>query len=133
MTLSRVESALPPELELLAEQTIGCCLTVHRAIGSGMNESVYSRACCLEFETVGIPYQCERSVSLYYRGTLIGTQRIDLFVAERLVLEVKSVDRIHPVHIAQTVSYLRATGTRIGLVVNFNVPMLKNGIRRVVL
>jgi len=124
---------LPEDLELLARQTILCCLTVHRAFGPGMSESVYSRACCIEFDTVGLPFEHEKAIPIHYRGHLICTQRIDLFVAERLVLEVKAVDSIHPVHIAQTVSYLRATRTRIGLVVNFNVPLLKRGIRRVVL
>ncbi len=133
MSLTRVPSSLPIDLEQLVEATIGCCLVVHRALGPGMSEGVYSRACCIEFESNGLAYEREKPVPIRYRGTLICQQRIDLFVAGRLVLEVKSVERIHPIHIAQTVSYLRATGTRVGLVVNFNVPMLKQGVRRVVL
>jgi GxxExxY protein len=98
-----------------------------------MSEAVYSRACGMEFDARGLAYEREKAVPIRYRGTLISRQRIDLFVQGQLVLEIKSVDRIHPVHIAQTVSYLRATGTRVGLVVNFNVSLLKHGIRRVVL
>jgi GxxExxY protein len=98
-----------------------------------MSESVYARACRIELEASAISYEAEKAVPIRYRGRLITTQRIDLVVNQRLILEVKSVDRIHPVHVAQAVSYLRATYLRIALVVNFNVPVLKQGIRRVVL
>jgi GxxExxY protein len=133
MSLTRVKSSLPQELEHLAKLTIGCCLIVHRELGPGMNEGVYSRACCIELGLRGLAFEKERPVPIRYRDELICHQRIDLFVEHSLVLEIKSVERIHPVHIAQVVSYLRATGTRVGLVVNFNVAVLKQGIRRVVL
>ncbi len=133
MTLTHVASNLPMELEDLVRETIGCCLAVHRELGPGMKEGVYSHACCIELEARGIPYEAEKAVPIRYRGRLICTQRIDLLVAERLVLEVKSVESIHPVHVAQAVSYLRATGLRVALVLNFNVAVLKQGIRRVVL
>ncbi len=94
---------------------------------------MYSRAVCIELEARGIPFEAEKPVPIRYRGKLLCHQRIDLFVDDRLVLEIKSVERIHPVHIAQVVSYLRITDARIGLVVNFNVPVLKQGLRRVVL
>ena len=68
-----------------------------------------------------------------YRGKLLCHQRLDLLVDQRLVVEIKSVERLHPVHVAQVVSYLRLTGARVGLLVNFNVPLLKQGIRRIVL
>jgi GxxExxY protein len=124
---------LSQELERLTELTIGCCLAVHRELGPGLNELVYSRACGIELDSIGIAYQREKPVPIRYKGVLVCTQRIDLLVAQQLVLEIKSVDRIHPVHVAQTVGNLRATGTRVGLVVNFNVPLLKHGVRRVVL
>jgi GxxExxY protein len=98
-----------------------------------MNERVYSRACRIELEARGISYDAEQPVPIRYRGSLICTQRIDLLIERQLIVEVKSVECIHPVHVAQTVSYLRATGLRVALVVNFNVPVLKQGIRRVVL
>jgi GxxExxY protein len=81
----------------------------------------------------GLAFEEEKRVSVRYRGEVVCSQRIDLFVDQRLVVEIKTVDAIHPVHIAQTVSYLRATGARVGLVVNFNVALFKKGIRRVVL
>jgi GxxExxY protein len=133
MTLTRVQSTLPSDLEDLAETTIGICLVVHREFGPGMNEGVYSRACQIELAASDVAYEAEKPVPIRYRGRLITTQRIDLVVAGKLIVEVKSVDRIHPVHVAQAVSYLRATGLRIALVVNFNVAVLRQGIRRVVL
>jgi GxxExxY protein len=133
MSLTRTPSTLSSALEELAETTIGICLTVHRELGGGMSERVYARACRIELQASEIAYEAEKPVPIRYRGQLLTTQRIDLIVDRTLVLEVKSVDRIHPVHVAQAVSYLRATGLRIALVVNFNVAVLKQGIRRVVL
>lgn len=95
MSLTHAESSLPEDVEKLAQKTIGICLTVHRELGAGMNESVYARACRIELETAEIPYQAEKAVPIRYRGQLITTQRIDLIVDKKLIVEVKSVDRIH--------------------------------------
>ncbi len=133
MNTLRVQSNLPLDLENLMRDTIGSCIAVHRELGPGMSEVVYSRATCIELDARGIPFEAEKAVSIRYRDKLLCQQRIDLFVDNRLVLEITSVERIHPVHVAQVVSYLRITGARAGLVVNFNVPVLKQGVRRVVL
>jgi GxxExxY protein len=133
MTLSRTRSSVPRDLDELTERVIGMCLAVHTELGPGMNEGVYVRACRLEFEANGVSYDSERPVPIRYHGKLICTQRIDLLVENQLIVEAKAVDRIHPVHVAQAVSYLRATGLRLALIVNFNVDSLKRGIRRVVL
>ncbi len=134
MTLTRVQSPLSPELDELAERVIGMCLKVHTALGPGMTENVYVRACQVEFEANGVSYDSERSVPIRYQNKLICTQRIDLLVENQLILEAKSVERLNRVHIAQAVSYLRATGLRLALVINFNVESLRHqGIRRVVL
>jgi GxxExxY protein len=132
-TALRIASALPPALEALVRQTIGACLAVHRKLGLGLGERAYARACCVELEFRRMSFEVEKSVPLTYRGRLLCQHRIDLFVERQVVVEIKSVDQIHPVHVAQVVSYLRLTGARVGLVVNFNVPVLKQGIRRVVL
>jgi GxxExxY protein len=132
MTALRLVSTLPPDLEDLVQRTIGALLDVHRELGSGMSESVYAAAVRLELEARGIPFESEKRVPVRYKGRLIGHCRIDLLVDRRLVVEVKSVECIHSVHVAQVVSYLRVTGTHIGLLVNFNVPLLKQGLRRVV-
>jgi GxxExxY protein len=131
--LTRVSSPLPDQLEDLISRTIGCCIAVHRALGPGLNESAYQRALVLELLSQDISFETEEPVTVRYRERVVCRQRIDLIVAGQLVVEIKSVDRIHPVHIAQTVSYLHATGLRAGVVINFNVPTLPSGIRRVVL
>jgi GxxExxY protein len=133
MTILRITSTLPPELDALVQQSIGALLAVHRELGPGMSEGVYAAAIRFELNERGIPYETERTYPVRYRGKLLCHQRLDLFIDQRLVVEIKSVDRLHPVHVAQVVSYLRLTGARVGLLVNFNVPMLKQGIRRIVL
>ena len=129
----RVASSLPEDLETLVRRTIGAFLEVHRVLGPGMSEGVYSRACAIELEFWRIPFEAEKSVPVLYRGRFLCHQRIDLLIDRKVVIEIKSVENIHPVHIAQVVSYLRVIKGRVGLVVNFNVPILKQGIRRVVL
>ena len=81
----------------------------------------------------GFSFESEKAVPVRYKDRLLCYQRIDLFVDSRLVVELKSVEELHPVHVAQVVSYVRLTGSRLGLLVNFNVPLLKQGIRRIVL
>ena len=129
----RVPSPLPEDLESLVTDIIGLCIVVHRELGPGLNEGVYARACRVELEARGISYESEYPVPISYRGRLLCHQRIDLFIDRRLVLELKSVEAIHRVHVSQTVTYLRLTGAKAGLIVNFNVELVKNGIRRVVL
>ncbi len=129
----RVASTLPADVEDLMRQTIGALIAVHRELGAGMNEGVYAAASRVELAARGILFESERRLPVRYRGVLLCHQRIDLIVDERLVVEIKSVESIHPVHVAQAVSYLRLLGLRAGLIVNFNVPVLKQGLRRVVL
>jgi GxxExxY protein len=129
----RVPSPLPEDLESLVTEIIGLCIDVHKELGPGLNESVYARACRVELEARGISHESEHPVPIRYRGKLLCHQRIDLLVDRRLVLELKSVDAIHRVHVSQTVTYLRLTGARVGLIVNFNVEFLRYGIRRVIL
>ncbi len=133
MALTRAVSTLPDDLEALVEQTIGCCLEVHRAFGPGLREAVYAAACCFELESRSIPFECEKPLAVFYKGRFLCQQRVDIVVDGRLVVEVKSVERIHPAHVAQAVSYLRLLKARVGLIVNFNVPVLRHGLRRVVL
>src|SRR5690349_21803632 len=120
----RVTTRLPDDLEAIVTTTIGCCLRVHRALGPGLLESICARAVCIELEASGLPFEREQEISLKYRGQAVGVQRLDLVVAGRLLLELKSVDRLVPVHHAQVISYLRASGIRVALLVNFNVPIL---------
>ena len=133
MNTLRVASTLPDDLESLIREVIGCCVAVHRELGPGLLEGVYPRAIAMDLDERGIRYSTEKTVAIRYRGRVLCYQRIDLLVDDRLVVEVKSVERLIPIHIAQVINYLRVTGTRAGLLINFNVPLLKQGIRRIVL
>ena len=128
----RLASTLSSETEDLVRRTIGALLAVHRELGSGMSESIYAAAVRIELAARGIPFTHEVATPVHYRGHLLGHQRIDLLVDDRLVVEIKSVEALHPAHVAQLVSYLRVTGKRVGLLANFNVPVLKAGLRRIV-
>jgi GxxExxY protein len=128
-----VPTELPPDLEHLVRETIGSCIAVHRELGPGLLEAIYPRAVAVELEARGIRFELERSIPVRYRGQVICHQRLDVFVDGRLILEIKAVERILAIHVAQVISYLRLTGARIGLLINFNVPSLAQGIRRVVL
>lgn len=130
--LSRARSRFSEELEQLVERTIGCCIEVHRTLGPGLSEVVYSGALSVELDFRTIPFEREKALSVVYRGIPLCQHRVDFLVDKQLVVELKAVDRIHPVHLAQTVAYLRLTGAHVGLVVNFNCEVLKHGIRRVV-
>jgi len=129
----KLVSPLPEELETMAQEVIGCCLAVHKELGPGLLESVYPRAVAIELEDRGISFEMEKPLRVNYRGQLLCHQRLDMFIDGRLVLELKSVEMLHPIHVAQVVSYLRLTKSRLGLLINFNVPILKQGIRRIVL
>ena len=129
----RILSPLSEELEALVHKTIGNCITVHRALGPGLLESIYSRAICIELEINGIPFEREKDIPVSYRGRLLCHNRLDIVVDQRLVLEVKSVEYITPVHRAQVLSYLRVSGIAVGLLVNFNVPVLQDGVKRIIL
>jgi len=126
-------SPLTPEAEVVMSQTIGCAISVHRALGPGFLESIYKKAMSIELESRNLAYESERSVHVNYRGVAIVGQRVDLIVAGLIVVELKSVVRLDDVHRAQLISYLRTTGLRGGLLINFRVPVLPDGLRRVVL
>jgi GxxExxY protein len=129
----KIVSPLSEDLEQLAQDIIGCCLSVHKELGPGLLESVYPKAVAIELEDRGISFEMEKALRVNYRGRLLCHQRLDMFVDGRIVVELKSVELFHPIHVAQVLSYLRLTGARLGLLINFNVPMLKHGIRRVIL
>jgi GxxExxY protein len=129
----RVASPLSADLEDLIEKILGCCVAVHRELGPGLLESIYARAVRMELEARDIRVEAEKVIPVHYRDRLLCNQRLDLFVDGRVVLEIKSVDALHPIHMAQVLNYLRIAGARVGLLINFNVSVLKWGIRRVIL
>lgn len=129
----RVPSQLSDELELLISRVIGCCINVHRGLGPGFMEHVVARALCIELRAEGLAYETEKAIPIRYRGELLCQHRLDLVVENQVIVELKSIDRLAPVHHAQLLSYLKASGLRVGLLINFNVPVLPQGLRRIVL
>jgi GxxExxY protein len=121
------------ELDRLAHDVIGAAIEVHRILGPGFLESVYEEAMCVELGLRGIPFVRQYQSSIDYKGHAVGEHRLDLLVGDVLVVELKAVDALAPVHTAQVMSYLKANGKRLGLLINFNTPVLRQGIKRVVL
>lgn len=117
----------------LTERIIGCAIEVHRHLGAGLLEKAYSLALRVELASNGIGFEYERPVPLTYKGVLVGEYRPDLIVEGQVVVEVKSVLNFEPVFTAQMLTYLRITTIRTGLLLNFNRPVLREGIRRFVL
>ena len=115
----------------ITEQIIGCAIEVHRHLGPGLLESVYESAMCVELETAGLPFARQIGVPVYYKGELIAEHRPDLVVKDEVVVEIKSVEQFNPVFVAQMLTYLQITGLRVGLILNFNRPVMKDGIKRV--
>ena len=121
------------EINLLTEKIIGCTIEVHKELGSGLLESVYHQ--CLEYEFMehGIRYEREVSIPIKYKNVELDAGfRADFIVEDTIILELKAVETMLPVHEAQLLTYLKVTGKKVGLLLNFNVPVMKEGIRRMV-
>jgi GxxExxY protein len=115
----------------VSKRVIAACIEVHRQLGPGLLESIYEIALCEELTLRAIPFERQLSIPVTYKGKQLDqTYRIDLLVAGQLLLEVKSVESLLPVHSAQVITYLRVTGLETGLLVNFNTLVLKDGLRR---
>jgi GxxExxY protein len=116
----------------LSHQIIGAAIEVHRHLGPGLLESVYESALATELGLRGIQVRRQVELPVHYKEKrLEGALRIDLLVADRIIVETKSIEHIQPVHEAQLLSYLRMAGLRLGLLINFNVTTLRTGIRRI--
>ena len=121
------------ELNEITEKIIGCAIKVHRVLGSGLLESTYEVCLVHELNKAGLNVRSQVALPVVYDGvTLEAGYRIDLLVEESVIVELKAVDSIHPIHEAQVISYLKLSGKKVGLLINFNVKMLKDGIRRLV-
>lgn len=121
------------ELDRLASDVIAAAIEVHRTLGPGFLESVYERSLCTQLALEGIPFRVQVPIAIDYKGHPVGEGRLDLLVADRLVVELKAVEALEPIHGAQLRSYLKASGRSLGLLINFNVPVLLRGVRRVIL
>lgn len=122
------------ELNQITSEIIGAAIEVHRQLGPGLLESSYRECLCRELLLRGIPFERERPLPLEYKGIHLGCgYRVDVVVAGGVVVEIKAVEALAPIHEAQLLTYLRIGGYRLGLLINFNVAVLKNGIRRRIL
>ena len=120
--------------EELTRLIIGAAIEVHRVLGPGLLESVYEECLCYELSLRGLRFQRQVPLPVVYKQIKLDCGfRMDLVVEDAVILEIKSVDAIHPVHEAQLLTYLKLSGKRVGLMINFNVPVLKDGITRRVL
>jgi len=130
---SPTRPAIPQEIEDVAHRVIGCAITVHRILGPGFKERIYERAFCLELGEAGLSYESEKRILVPYKQWQLEGHKLDLIVRGVVIVELKAVPRLAEIHRLQVLSYLKATGLRLGFVMNFNAEVIKQGIKRVVL
>jgi len=119
--------------ESLTEQIIGSAIEVHRQLGPGLLESIYEECLALEFSLRGLRFERQKPLAIQYKGRRVAADlRIDMWVERQVVVELKAVEKVLPVHEAQLLTYLRLSKTRLGLLINFNVPVLKDGLKRMI-
>ena len=117
----------------LTQKIIGCAIEVHKSLGPGLLESVYEKALCIELENSKLHFDCQLILPVIYKGNEIGNYKIDILVENSVVLELKSTERMDPVYEAQILSYMKLGGYKLGLLINFNNSLLKDGIKRFIL
>jgi GxxExxY protein len=122
------------DINELTGEIIGAAIEVHKTLGPGLLESIYEECLCIEFGKRSMPFERQKEINIEYKGVRLESKyRIDLVVSKMIVVELKTVDELAPIHEAQILSYLKLTGLKVGLLINFNVPILKEGIKRLVL
>lgn len=119
-----------PEVNHLARRVIEAAVEVHRHLGPGFAESVDENALAIELGLRGVSFQWQATFSIGYKGREVGGGRVDILVEGRLIVELKAIERYTEVHISQAISYLKATGHELALLINFDVPVLMRGIKR---
>lgn len=119
------------DIDALSHKAIGAAIEVHKALGPGFLEAVYEEAFCLELAARGIPFERQKPVTISYRDQVVGEHRLDVLVAGCLVVELKAIKAFEDVHVAIVLSYLKATGSRLGLLLNFAAPTVQ--VKRVIL
>ena len=128
---SRKDVRVGEKIERLTHEVIGAAIEVHRVLGPGLPESHYRNALWHELALRGIPHQPEAPFDVMYKGLCVGTGRLDVLVADRLILELKAVDCLDDTHMSQAITYLVSMDLPLALLINFNVRFVKDGIRRV--
>ena len=123
-----------PGFDELSHRVIGCALEVHQALGPGLLESTYEQCLAHELQLAGIPFRLQAPLPVAYKGVRLDcAYRVDMLVDGRLIVEMKAVDSLAPIHEAQLLTYMKLADIKIGLLMNFNVKRLKDGIKRMVL
>jgi len=126
-------TSLPQETELVARDIVDAAFQIHNAVGPGLIESVYESCMAHELRKRGIPFKTQVALPIVYDGVrLESALRLDPLVADSIIVELKSVEQMHPVFEAQLLSYLRLSNRRLGFLINFNVPLIKQGIQRII-
>ena len=121
------------ELDDVASRVVAAAIEVHQTLGPGFLESVYEHALCVELGLRNLVYRRQVPVAIEYKGRRVGESCLDLMVADQLIVELKAIDALAPIHGVQLRSYLKATQCVLGLLINFNVTVLLRGVRRVIL
>ena len=122
------------DINEITRKVIGAAIAVHRALGPGLLESAYEVCLAYELSDRGLKVERQKALPVKYREVFLDCgYRIDLLVEEEVVVELKAVERLEKIHEAQLLSYLKLSGSKVGLIINFNVRVLKNGVRRMVL
>ncbi len=128
-----LHSPLPSELEDLSRSLVDSAFKVHQTLGPGLLESVYETCLCIELDKRGIAYETQAPIAFVYEGVRIDAGlRLDLLVEKSIILELKSVDKLLPIHQSQLLTYLKLADLRLGLLLNFNVEVFKQGIKRII-
>lgn len=119
--------------ESLTSEIISSAIEVHSTLGPGLLEGVYEKALCHEFDLRSIKYERQKEIKLIYKNCTVGIHRLDIIVEDKIILELKAVNEVLPIFQAQVLSYLKASELKLGLLINFNVTRLKDGIKRIIL
>ena len=121
----------PAEIDQLTERIIGCAIEVHKTLGAGLLESVYRECLIIEFRNAGLRFESERHIRLIYKGVSITSKlRLDLLIEGTVVVELKAIEVIHPIHQSQVITYLKLSHCPAGLLLNFKVTAMKSGVKR---
>ena len=121
------------EEDKLSKEIIGAAIEVHRNLGPGLLESAYEECLCRELSICGIAFERQKSLSVSYKGVKLDCgYRLDIVVGGLIILELKAVDQVEPIHEAQLLTYLKLSNLKLGILINFNVPILRDGIKRIV-
>ena len=114
------------EHEELTHKIIGCAMEVHKKLGNGFQEVIYQRALAIEMQAQGLNFEREKTMSIYYRNYDIGTRRVDFFVEDKIMVEIKALINLEDVHLAQAMNYVEAYNLEIGLLINFGAKSLQH-------